>query len=199
MTLFLALTLAAMFDVSEAAPPSGNAESPGPEAASSPELVGSPPSPASPLPSDVEPPPPAPREQSTARKVALTAAGIALVEGMFALYSAGAAAKPEVAGWTLVALSPIAAGSGSGDHAAFGVGLAAGAAGLGLYNALELRSSTYTKTERFWLNMAGWHAAVACGALADRIARPRSAIRTNVAIVVGGRGTPSMLLVASRF
>lgn len=139
-------------------------------------------------------PEPEPGGKVTASQIALGALGVGLLEGLFALYSAWAAASPQGAGWTIVILSPIAAGSGSSENAAAGVGFAAGGAGLGLYNAFELRSSKYSRTERFWRNMAGWHAALGCGLISGWIFDP-----SKVAIAVAPGPDGPLLLVSGRF
>jgi len=126
--------------------------------------------------------------------------GVGLLEGMFAAYSAAAAAWPQPVGWSQVVLAPLAVGmQNSPDNWVVGAGFGAGIAGLGLYNALELRSSQYSRTERFWLNMAGWHAAMGCGLVAGWIFGPGLPGEPGVAITVAPRPDGPLLLVSGRF
>jgi hypothetical protein len=154
----------------------------------------------------VESEPPAGKVEASAQAPAKTAGvgtwvlGVSLVEGLFAAYSAAAAAWPQPVGWSQVVLAPLAVGmQNSADNWMVGAGFGAGVAGLGLYNALELRSSQYSRSERFWLNMAGWHAALGCGLITGWIFGPALPGEPKVAITVAPRPGGPLLLVSGRF
>ena len=82
-------------------------------------------------------------------------AGFLLVEGLFALNSYMASESPEGYGALLTLLSPLGVSSNVSDTTNYvGIG---GAMTLGLYNAVELKDESYSKSEIFKKNMVGWH------------------------------------------
>jgi len=89
------------------------------------------------------------------------------MEGIIAVNSALAVPSPEVFGTALVLFSPLAMSehnSKANNYVTLG-----GAVSLGLYNALELKESTYSDTEVFMRNMVGWHLAFASIWLSDKL------------------------------
>ncbi len=140
---------------------------------------------------------PSARERSGMAKVGMAALGVALVEGTVVGYSALAARHPAGLGWTLVLLSPVAAGSGESTGVAARVTLVGGIAALGLYDALVLKSSRYSRGERFWRNVAGWHAAMAGAVLAAWIEGPKGAGAEAPKVAIGvaiGADRPALVL-----
>jgi hypothetical protein len=143
-------------------------------------------------------PPEATTKPSAGRIAFLVGLGEALILG----YSAAAARWPEPTGWTMVAFAPIGIAlqepRDQADRVAgvvFGVGYGA----LGLYDALELRSTKYGRSERFWLNVGGWHAAIAAAVLTAWITGPPGTEPSKVLWSVGPRAGGSVLLVSGRF
>lgn len=103
---------------------------------------------------------PASTEPSTWSQVGTGALVLGLCEGLFLGYSAVAANYPQQVGWTMVAFTPLAAASGGSANAATQATVVGMGAGLGLYDALELKADRYTRSQRFWRNMAAWHLLV---------------------------------------
>lgn len=134
-----------------------------------------------------------PREEDRTR--AQIVGGWALVEGQAVLFSALAARWPEGAGWTLVAISPLTFGNPQrGASMGQTAGIAAGVAGIGLYNALELRGGRYSEGQRFWRNIAAWNVLYLGAEISGHlIQRQRDAARPSVEIGVGPGGAAIML------
>ncbi len=102
-----------------------------------------------------------PEAPSVPSRIGPTLLVVGLCEGLFLGYSALAAGHPQEVGWTMVAFTPIAAGSGGTGNLATHFTVVGLGAGLGLYDALVLKSDRYSRQQRFWQNMAGWHLIVA--------------------------------------
>lgn len=136
--------------------------------------------------------------------IARTAAALALMEGLVAGWSAAAAYYPEPVGWLQVVASPLACMEAPGKNGLVLCGAtAAEFAGLGMYNALELRGDGYSRTERFWRNVVAWHAMFASiaitGALLgdDDPTKSRDG-RPAVSVAFASDATP-LLVVGAKF
>lgn len=148
----------------------------------------------SPPPANVEPSTREPSRVANAGKVVLA---LSLLEGMVLGFSEAAARAPSGVGWGLVVLSPLAAGSGEADGVAARFTFVGGIVALGLYDALVLDSSRYSRGERFWRNVAAWHAAIAGAVIAGWIEGPRDAKAEGHELSVGvgiGADRPALIL-----
>jgi hypothetical protein len=209
MALLLALALSATFATSDPARPSEQVEPSSPQAPPSPGTEGPPASevasqetgestvrePAA-SPQDAPAAGPASGGKSTGAKIVEE---LVIVETISAGVSGIAAFAPEVGGWAIAILGPLLATGAPADERAAAVAFGAGSVGLGLYNAFELRSSRYDRSERFWLNMAGCNAVIAGTALADWVAKPKRPTEPTPAVSVRARVAPPMLVVSGRF
>lgn len=137
---------------------------------------------------------------------------VVVAEGVFAFYSAIAAANPKPAGWVMVGLSPLfgtlvyAEADSKGEAHSGTMGVASGLmiAGMGAYNVFELSKDRYSHSDRFWLNMAAWHVGLlglgAVVGLADLADGPRKApASTTPSVSLGLTPGGGALLVAGRF
>jgi hypothetical protein len=151
----------------------------------------------------------------SALKVTVT---VVVTEGLLAALSAGLANDPKN-GWVMVGLSPLMVigvwgqmdSQGKPNSEVMGVASGVMFAGIGAYNALELSKDKYSKSDRFWLNMAAWHvgllgvAAVvgsvgAVVGLADLEQGPRKApASTTPSVSLGLTPGGGALLVAGQF
>jgi hypothetical protein len=123
----------------------------------------------------------------------------ALGEGLILIMSALAADGPQGTGWALVGLSPLAyMNMQPGGTIGFTTIGAAGVAAIGLYNALELRGRRYSRGQRFWINMAAWHAWAATLEVAGAIIKEQRASEIPTVALGMGAGGP-MLTVVGRF
>lgn len=98
---------------------------------------------------------PSSSEESTSNKEPNYVAGFLIAEGLFALNSYMASESPEGYGALLTLLPPLGASSHLSDTTNYvGIG---GAMSLGLYNAIELKDESYSKSDIFKRNMVSWH------------------------------------------
>ena len=94
-------------------------------------------------------------------------ASILIFEGLFALNSYMASESPEGYGALLTLLSPLGTSSNVSDTTNYvGVG---SAMSIGLYNVIELKDDSYSKSEIFKKNMVGWHLFAASIWLSEKL------------------------------
>lgn len=94
-------------------------------------------------------------------------AGFFLGEGLFALNAYMASESPEGYGTLLTLLSPLGASSNVSDVTNY-VGIGS-AMSIGLYNAIELKDESYSKSEVFKKNLVGWHLFAASIWLSEKL------------------------------
>jgi hypothetical protein len=123
----------------------------------------------------------------------------AILEGLFVGYSALASHWPQQTGWVTVATAPLGyVNMQRGETLAATTVFVAGAAGLGLYNALELRGQGYSRGQRFWINMAAWNALAIATQVTYHFTRDEQpSTAPSMAIGVGADGP--VLMLAGRF
>lgn len=110
-------------------------------------------------------------------------AGFLIAEGLVALNSYMASESPEGYGTLLSLLSPLGASSNVSETTNY-VSIGS-AVSLGLYNAIELKDESYSKSEVFKKNMVGWHLFAASIWLSEKLTGNKETI-AYVAPLNGG-------------
>jgi hypothetical protein len=125
-----------------------------------------------------------------------------LVEGALIVFSGLAARYPEGMGWAFVGLSPLPFMNLQGGDTVEAVSVfAVGMAGIGLYNALELRGGGYSAGKRFLLNVAAWNAVAIGTEITARVTRgadPKPDAH-SVSLGFGASGGRPVLVLGGRF
>jgi hypothetical protein len=132
------------------------------------------------------------------------ALGVVILEAVGAGHAALASRWPEATGWTTVALAPTVFVNPQGGlvPGAEGVQLgvaAASLAGVGLYDALELRSDRYSRSQRFWRDELAFHGWLAVNVVTELVLRSRHPEAPAPPPRVSIRAGPGGLSLAGRF
>jgi hypothetical protein len=125
---------------------------------------------------DLEPSPALRQGQSASARLL----GAAMMELLFAGHSWWASVNPRAAGWVAVIGSPAGVAYDSGAAWTPPALAVAGAAGVGLYDVIELSKPSYSRHDRFLRTFAAWNAVALTTVIADwLIGGPRPARRPS--------------------
>jgi hypothetical protein len=153
------------------------------------------------------PAPPSGRVEPSARAAGKKATtgelvlGFVLFEGVVGGLSWWASDVPKGFGWILVVAAPLTYAIHDYPPAEIWEArvATAGMTGLGLYNALVLSKDSYSASQRFWQNVAAWHAIAVSSLAAKWLTAPDDSSAPRVSFLVGPRADRLVVLVSGRF